>query len=72
MKSRKSNICPMCGCDRTHILSDALAVKLYVFLQTISANFQCRYQPRIERHYALKVNRNINEQTPWRRKANPH
>jgi hypothetical protein len=71
MKSKKRNPCPICECDRTHALSDESAVEIYEFLEAISANFQSRYWPRIERYYAMMANRNINEQTPWRRKDNP-
>ena len=71
MKSKNRNPCPMCECDRTHTLSDESAVGIYEFLEAISANFQSRYWPRIERHYAMMAKRNINEQAPWRRKDNP-
>jgi hypothetical protein len=56
MKSKKRNPCPMCECDRTHTLSDESAVEIYEFLEAISANFQSRYWPRIERYYAMMAN----------------
>lgn len=71
MKPKHPFPCPTCDCDKTRTLSDESAVEIYEFLEAISANFQSRYWQRIDRHYAMKAKRNINEQQPWRRKDIP-